>query len=121
MAGQPGFFDLSDGYEALSTAGDPLERLSAVLDFELFRGPLVASLRRGPRNKGGRPPFDPVQMFKILVLQALYSLSDEASEFTFGGLRLRSRTASRSSAFSASGWKASFPMPPRSGCSANGL
>ncbi|SEJ65609.1 Transposase and inactivated derivatives, IS5 family [Sphingobium sp. AP50] len=81
MAGQPGFFDLSDRYEALSAAGDPLERLSAVVDFELFRALLVAALRRGPRNKGRRPPFDPVLMFKILVLQALYSLSDEATEF----------------------------------------
>ena len=81
MAAQPGFFDLSDRYEALSAASDPLERLSAVVDFKLFRGPLVAALRRGPRNKGGRPPFDPVLMFKILVLQALYSLSDEATEF----------------------------------------
>jgi len=80
MAGQPGFFDLSDRYEALSAACDPLERLAAVVDFELFRGSLVAALRRGPRNKGGRPPFDPVLMFKILVLQALYSLSDEATE-----------------------------------------
>jgi len=81
MAGQPGFFDLSDRCEALSAAGDPLERLSAVVDFELFRGPLTAALRRGPRNKGWRPRFNPVLMFKILVLQALYSLSDEASEF----------------------------------------
>ncbi|MFC3216430.1 IS5 family transposase [Novosphingobium panipatense] len=81
MAGQPGFFDLSNRYEALSAAGDPLERLAAVVDFEVFRGPLVAALRRGPRGKGGRPPFDPVLMFKILVLQALYSLSDEATEF----------------------------------------
>jgi transposase, IS5 family len=81
MAGQPGFFDLGDRYAALSAAGDPLERLSAVVDFELFRGPLIAALRRGPRPKGGRPPFDPVLMFKILVLQALYSLSDEATEF----------------------------------------
>lgn len=81
MVGQPGFFDLSDRYAALSAAGDPLERLSTVVDFEVFRGPLVAALRRGPRNKGGRPPFDPVLMFKILVLQALYSLSDEATEF----------------------------------------
>lgn len=81
MLGQSGFFDLSDRYEALSAAGDPLERLAAVVDFEVFRGPLVAALRRGPRNKGGRPPFDPVLMFKILVLQALYSLSDEATEF----------------------------------------
>ncbi|BAI97853.1 putative transposase [Sphingobium indicum UT26S] len=37
MAGQPGFFDLSDRYEALSVAGDPLERLPAVVDFELFQ------------------------------------------------------------------------------------
>lgn len=81
MAGQLGFFDLSDRYAALSAAGDPLERLSLVVDFEVFRGPVIAALRRGPRNKGGRPPFDPLLMFKILVLQALYSLSDEAVEF----------------------------------------
>ncbi len=81
MIGQPGFFDLSDRYEALSAAGDPLERLSAVVDFDIFRGPLVAALRHSVRSKGGRPPFDPVLMFKILVLQALYSLSDEATEF----------------------------------------
>jgi transposase, IS5 family len=79
--GQAGFFDLSDRYAALSAAGDPLERLAAVVDFEIFRGPLIAALRRGSRAKGGRPPFDPVLMFKILVLQTLYSLSDEGCEF----------------------------------------
>lgn len=82
MAGQPGFFDLSDRYEALSAAGDPLERLAAVVDFEVFRSPLIMALRRNVRSKGGRPPFDPVLMFKILVLQALYSLSDEAGKST---------------------------------------
>lgn len=81
MVGQPGFFDLSDRYAALSAAGDPLERLASVVDFEVFRGPLIVALRRSDRGKGGRPPFDPVMMFKILVLQALYSLSDEATEF----------------------------------------
>jgi IS5 family transposase len=81
VVGQPGFFDLSDRYAALSAAGDPLERLSSVVDFELFRGPLTAALRRGPRRNGGRPPFDAVMMFKIMVLQTLYSLSDEAAEF----------------------------------------
>lgn len=77
MAGKPRFYDLSDRYGALSAAGDPLEQLAAVVDFKVFRGPLVAALRRSVRGKGGRPPFDPVLMFKILVLQALYSLSDE--------------------------------------------
>jgi len=81
MAGQPSFFDLSNRYGALSAAGDLLGRLAAVVDFELFRGPLTAALRRSRRSKGGRPPFDPVLMFKTLKLQALYSLSDEATEF----------------------------------------
>jgi IS5 family transposase len=81
MAGQPGFFDPGDRYAVLSAAGDPLERLAAVVDFEVFRGPLIAALHRSSRTKGGRPPYDSVLMFKILVLQSLYSLSDEATEF----------------------------------------
>jgi hypothetical protein len=55
MVGQPGLFDLSDRYAALSAAGDPLERLASVVDFELFRGPLVVALRRSDRGKE-RPP-----------------------------------------------------------------
>ena len=54
---------------------------ASVVDFDVFRGPLIVALRRSDRNRGGRPPFDPVMMFKILVLQALYSLSDEGCEF----------------------------------------
>src|SRR3546814_21042734 len=80
MAEQPGFFDLSDRYTALSAAGDPLERLSAVVDFEVFRGALVAALRRGPRHTVGRPPFDTVVEFKIPALKTLSSLSAEAKE-----------------------------------------
>jgi len=38
MLGQPGFFDLWDRYAALSAAGDPLERLSSVVEFEVFPG-----------------------------------------------------------------------------------
>jgi hypothetical protein len=36
MASQPGFFDVEERYAALSAAGDPLERLSAVVDFEIL-------------------------------------------------------------------------------------
>lgn len=71
MAFQLGFFDLEDRLAALSAAGDPLERLSSAVDFEIFRPALKRALRRSDRSKGGRPPFDPVLMFKILVLQAL--------------------------------------------------
>src|SRR5918995_796369 len=81
MVGQPGFFDLDERYAALSAAGDPLERLVAVVDFELFRSDLDAALSRSDRAKGGRPPDDAVLMFKVLVLQTLYTLSDEQTEY----------------------------------------
>jgi len=81
MVGQPGFFDLDERYAALSAAGDPLLRLSELVDFEVFRPQLLKTLRRSDRSKGGRPPYDAVLMFKVLVLQALYNLSDDQAEF----------------------------------------
>ena len=48
---------------------------------EVFRKPLSKVLKRSDGAKGGRPPYDAVMMFKILVLQALYSLSDDQAEF----------------------------------------
>jgi IS5 family transposase len=35
-------------------------------------------------SKGGRPPFDPVFMLKVLVLQKYHNLSDEQTEFQIG-------------------------------------
>jgi transposase, IS5 family len=81
MAGQPGFFDGDERLKALSAAGDPLERLAKVVDFEVFRGELEAALSRSDRTKGGRPPYDPVLMLKVLVLQTLYTLSDDQTEY----------------------------------------
>lgn len=81
MAGQGGFFDTDERLRWLSAAGDPLVRLAAVVDFELFRPELDAALGRGDRTKGGRPPYDPVLMFRILVLQSLYTLSDDQAEY----------------------------------------
>jgi IS5 family transposase len=81
MAGQPGFFDRDERLKVLSAAGDPLERLAAVVDFELFRKDLERALSRSDRSKGGRPPYDAVLMFKVLVLQTLYTLSDDQTEY----------------------------------------
>ena len=81
MAGQRGFFDLNERYAALSKAGDPLEKLNELVDFEMFRADLDTVLNRSDGSKGGRPPLDPVMMFKVLVLQALYGLSDAQAEF----------------------------------------
>jgi transposase, IS5 family len=52
-----------------------------VVDFEMFRPDLVAALNYSDGTKGGRPPFDPVLMFKILVIQAQNNLSDDRAEF----------------------------------------
>ena len=81
MVAQPGFFDLEDRLARLSAKGDELERLSAVVDFELFRPELERAVPRSDRVKGGRPPFDHVVMFKVLILQTQNNLSDERTEF----------------------------------------
>src|SRR5215210_5283614 len=81
MRGQAGFFDLDERLKELSAKGDALERLSGLVEFELFRLPLEAAVPRSDRQKGGRPPFDHVFMFKVLILQASHSLSDERTEF----------------------------------------
>lgn len=81
---QPGFFDMSNRYESLSKFGDPLERIAAAVDFEVFRDELESGLclcLLSDRIKGGRPPYDSVLMFKILILQSLYTLSDDQIEF----------------------------------------
>src|SRR5271165_2270831 len=81
MAEQPGFFDVEDRLKQLSAKGDALERLSAVVDFELFRADLERAVVRSDRSRGGRPPFDHVLMFKVLILQSSHNLSDERTEY----------------------------------------
>ena len=74
-------FSLSDHLALLSKHGDPLEVLDATVDFEYFRDWLVDGLGYGNGTKGVRPPFDPVSMFKALILQAQHNLSDARMEF----------------------------------------
>src|SRR5512134_350864 len=78
---QTGFWDVEDRLRELSEHGDPLERLAATVDFEIFRADLVAAL--GPRDpaKGGHPGFDPVLKFRMLVLQAMHGLSLDQTEY----------------------------------------
>ena len=81
MRGQAGFFDIEERLKELSAKGDTLERLSGLVDFELFRPDLERAVPRADRSRGGRPPFEHVLMFKVLILQASHSLSDERTEF----------------------------------------
>ena len=81
MARQPGLFDVEERLTRLSDIGDQLEAFARVVDFEMFRPELEAALDYSDGAKGGRPPFDPVLMFKILVIQAHNNLSDDRAEF----------------------------------------
>ena len=81
MQGEAGFFDVEERLKELSAKGDDLERLNAIVDFEAFRADLAKAVPRSDGSKGGRPPFDHVFMFKILILQARHSISDERAEF----------------------------------------
>lgn len=81
MRGQAGFWDVDERYALLSEAGDPLVKLNEVVPWEVFRKPLAKALKRSDGVRGGRPLFDPVMMFKIMVLQTLYDLSDDQAEF----------------------------------------
>lgn len=81
MRGEPGLFDVDERLKRLSDLGDQLLAFGKVVDFEVFRPELLRALAYSEGGQGGRPPFDPVMMFKILVIQAANNLSDERAEF----------------------------------------
>ena len=81
MTRQPGLFDVEERLQRLSDIGDQLEAYAAVVDVELFRPQLEEALGYSDGAKGGRAAYDPVLMFKILVIQARNGLSDDKAEF----------------------------------------
>jgi transposase, IS5 family len=81
MRGRAGFFDVDERLKRLSDLGDQLLAFAAAVDFEIFRPELTRALAYSDGLQGGRPPFDPALMFKILVIQAANNLSDERTEF----------------------------------------
>ena len=77
-----GFFDEQEALAKLSKLQDPLEKLNKFIDFEVFRDTLNLIYEKPDRkSNAGAKPFDYVLMFKILLLQRLYNLSDEQMEF----------------------------------------
>jgi len=97
---QPGLFDWQNHFKKLNKTGDPLVKLNKVIQWESFREGLESVRVREKKNNAGAKPYDVVLMFKVLILQSLYNLSDEAIEYQipdrlsfmrFLGLRLGSR------------------------------
>ena len=79
--GQRSFFDLEDRLRSLSALGDPLEALKGAIPWEEFRGLLAKTREKVRKSNAGRPAFDVVLMFKVLILQTLYNLADGQVEY----------------------------------------
>lgn len=76
-----GLFDEEFRLERLSKLHDPLVLVNKLIKWELFREELTAVFKKEAKGPGGRPPFDYVMMFKILILQRFYNISDDQLEF----------------------------------------
>lgn len=76
----PGFFDLDERFEKLDEK-DPLVNLNNFIIWEDFRATLSIIRPKHRKSNAGRKPFDVVLMFKVLVLQHLYNVSDDQIEY----------------------------------------
>lgn len=80
--GKKGLFDEEFTRERLSLLGNPLEAISKVIDFEMFRASLEDKmLNTNKKNNAGAKPYDVVLLFKILILQRYYGLGDHQVEY----------------------------------------
>ena len=80
--GKKGLFDEENTISNLSAKGNILERISMVIDFEKFRPmPEPNLLNTKKKSNAGAKPFKVVLMFKIMILQRYYVLSDCQAEY----------------------------------------
>jgi hypothetical protein len=77
-----GLFDYEFQMEKIKAHNPPLQRLDALIDWEMFRPLLEEAFALANRkSNAGRKPYDKILMFKILILQRYYNLSDDQTEF----------------------------------------
>lgn len=77
-----GLFSAIEHEQAVAAKNTGILKLRDLIPWEGFR-PLLEDLTGYATRdwkKGGKPPFDPVLMFKVLVLQKFHGLSDDATE-----------------------------------------
>src|SRR3954451_14597577 len=112
--GQLGFFDAEKRLAALSAKGDPLEAIDRLVPWESFRADIeavVLTADEARKSSAGRKPLDAILMFRMLVLQSLYNLSDEQVEY-----QVRDRLSF--TRFLRLGLRTASPTARRYGCSA---
>jgi len=65
----------------LAKMGDQLIAMKEKIDWEMFRQKIEKAIRKSDYSKGGRPPWDVIMMFKIIMLQQWYNLADGNLEY----------------------------------------
>lgn len=76
-----GLFDLETRLSRIDKTTDPLVALDAMVDWEQFR-PTLQTLRDKPRKSAaGAKGYDLLVLFKGLILQSLYNLSNDQLEY----------------------------------------
>lgn len=78
---QSGLFDWQTRFQQLDNGGDPLVKLNQIVNWKQFRKSLETIRDIERKSNAGRKPFDTILMFKIMILQSLYNLSDDQLEF----------------------------------------
>ena len=78
---QKTFFGEETRLAALKQHRNPLVKLNKHINWEIFRTILEKTFVKEEKDNRGRPHYDYVMMFKILILQSMYQLSDEQMEF----------------------------------------
>ncbi len=79
--GQRGLWDEETRHEKLAEKKSLLPRLAEMVPWESFRETLDKVHQKERKSNAGRKPIDAVLMFKLLVLQKLYNISDEELEY----------------------------------------
>jgi IS5 family transposase len=78
---QLGFLDFDRRLQRIDKKGDPLTKISQSVDWEMFRPILEQARVKERKSNAGASGYDAVLLFKMLILQSLYNLSDEAMEY----------------------------------------
>ena len=74
-------FDYSKRLSRIDKAGGPLVELNKVVDWEQFRQLVELSRKKPRKSPASVNGYDAILLFKILILQSLYNLSDEGIDF----------------------------------------
>ena len=78
---QVGLFDFEERCAQLQAMKNPLLKFNQAIDWKQFR-PILKKIRQKERKApSGRKPYDELLMFKVVILQSLYHLSDDQMEY----------------------------------------